>query len=547
MPSIAAQDLIRRAKKVRERQTPWHQHWDDLARVMVPRLLGFSEETVRGDSRVDDVFDGTPMRAARGLANALSSMLRPEGEKWFYIRADAPGISEQDDARMWLEDSEKRLMSALDNPKARVRDTLGGTDLSLVVFGTSCFFIGESDDNKNLQFRGVHLKEAAIDWDNDGDAYAMYRFHRISVRSAVDRFGMKNLGEEALNCLKYKKEDKELTYIHAVIPRKDRLVRGSLARNMEYASYWIEEASEKIVSKSGFHEFPFITPRMDLAPNENYGRSPGMIALPDSNTLQAMGETLLTAGQKAAEPPIMAPNDGSFTEANTMPGGITYYDASLASKVRGNPIFPLSMGGNIPITREMQADVREQVFAAFFRNVLNLPVSGPEMTATEVIQRKQEFLREVGPLFGRLETNYLAPMVERSFNVMLRAGGFLPVPPILTGQNIQFEYESPVKRIRTQVEAAAASMWVADTVNLSQVKPEVLDNLNEDEYVRFQHEAAKLPQRLINPAQQVDAQRQARAEQMQAEQEASEAALNVDMAKTGADAAKSLTQAGITE
>src|SRR3990167_6286638 len=117
-----AEDLIKRAKDVRGLQSEWHQHWDDLARVMIPRLLGFSEQTIAGASRMDEIFDGTPMRAARGLANAIAAMLRPEGEKWVTIKVEEEELNDDDEARAWLEDTNERFRNALDNPKARMRD-----------------------------------------------------------------------------------------------------------------------------------------------------------------------------------------------------------------------------------------------------------------------------------------------------------------------------------------------------------------------------------------------------------------------------------------
>ena len=44
-------------------------------------------------------------------------------------------------------------------------------------------------------------------------------------------------------------------------------------------------------------------------------------------------------------------------------------------------------------------DTRAQVFAVFFRNVLDLPTQNPRMTEDEVIRRKKEFLRVVGLAF----------------------------------------------------------------------------------------------------------------------------------------------------
>lgn len=541
MPTMTASDLVKRAKQVRENQSVWHQHWDDLARVMIPRLLGFSEQQVAGASRVDELFDGTPMRAARGLANAIAAMLRPDGEKWFFVKAEDDALNDDDEARVWLEDATERLRTALENPKARFRDTMGASDLALVVFGTGPYFIGESKNLSHLQFQNIHLKDAGIDWDEEADAYAFYRFRRYTARQAEERFGFANLGQATIDKLKANKVDERCEYIHAVLPRRDRMVKGVFSKNMPYASYWIEEESKHIVAEGGFHEFPFIIPRMETAPNEDYGRSPGMIALPDANTLQAMGETLLVAGQKAAEPPIMMPNDGSSQGANMFPGGITYYDVSIAKALGRNPIFPLEMGSKIPLTRDMQQDVREGVWASFFRNILNLPVSGPQMTAEEIRARKEEILREVGPMFGRLESNDTAPMIERSFSVMLRAKAFAPIPLVLANQNVKFEYESPVKRIRKQIEAAMARAWVADAIEISTAtgRPDALDRVNIDEYLKVGHEAGKLPEKLMNDDDTVAAIRDQRAQQTEAANRMAMTREGVDIAKTGAEAMKS--------
>jgi len=293
--------------------------------------------------------------------------------------------------------------------------------------------------------------------------------------------------------------------------------------------------------EEGFHEMPYMIPRMDTVPGEGYGRSPGMIALPDANTLQAMGETILVAGQRAADPPIMAPNDGSFSEANTFPGGITYYDVNAAQAVRGNPLFTMPTGANLPITRDMQRDVREQVGMAFFRDRFNLPVGGPEMTATEIIERREEFLREAGPLFSRLEAEYIAPLVERSFAIMLRAGGFAEIPPSLQGRNVNFEYESPLKLIREKMDAQIATLFKMEVAETAQINPDAIDLFDIDAYLRFQARANRVPTTLVRRAEDVDALRQARAK---AQQEASQLAAAQQMAEAADKGASAIGKLG---
>jgi hypothetical protein len=223
-----------------------------------------------------------------------------------------------------------------------------------------------------------------------------------------------------------------------------------------------------------------------------------MIALPDSNTAQAIQSTLLVAGQRAADPPLAVPDDSTFDAPNTFPGGLAYYDIESARAVGRIPISILETGGNIPLTREMQDANREQIWNAFFRNILRLPVGGPQMTATEIVARKEEFIREIGPVFGRLETDYTAPIVERSFNIMLRAGALAPIPEVLQGKGVRFEYQSPIKRLRQQIEAAAARAWVEEMVSLADVNPEALDLINVDAYGRFSAKAGGLPYEIIN-------------------------------------------------
>ncbi len=513
-----------RAKKhirlFRDRQSGrsvWNEHWDDLVRVMLPRRLGFASAPVSGERRTDDLYDGTPQQAARGLANAIGGMLRPEGQKFFFLKTGENEDEKTGEAKEWLADTEERMDDAFKNPKARFRQATGECDLDLVVLGTGCIFEGEGRELNHLLFQSVHLKDAFPGVDADGAVNSMYRQRTLTVQQAVDEFSLANVSEDVRKKYRDEKYGDKTDYLHCVVRRDGGREDALLARNYPYTDLWIDMTAQEEVRDGGFRDFPFIFPRWDTSSGEDYGRSPGMIALPDANTLQAMGETILVAGQRAADPPLAAPFDGFMTEYNTFPGGLVHYDIETAQTIGRIPVQPIESGTNLPITRDMQSDLRDQIFRAFLKNILNLPIEGPQMTATEVMQRKEEFLREIGPVFGRLETDYTAPLVERAFRVMFRAGVFAPVPPALLGRSVRFEYESPVKRIRQQIEARAAELWAGQQVELSVKtgRPEILDNVDFDELARFTHEAAALPGRILKGADKVAAIRQHRQEQQQ--------------------------------
>ena len=528
--------IIKRWEKLSEDKTKWHSLWDDLARVMLPRRLGFASTTIEGERRTEDIFDSTPMQAAQKLANAIGGIVRPQGLPEVKMRAEEDAINNLEEAKAWLADSEERLKSGFNNPKARFRQASGEVDSDLVVFGTADLFIGESVKRNNLLFQSEHLKDVTPFFDEEGLPEGRFRKRRMAARQLVDRFGKEKLSDKVREKLE-KDKDFKVDILHAVIPREKKKDKPLFAKDFPVADIWIEIDAKHILSEGGFQEFPFIFPRWDTSSGEDFGRSPGMIALPDADTLQAMGETILIAGQRAADPPLAVPNDGAFDAINTFPGGLAYYDVETAAQIRGNPFFPIESGMNLPISRDMQADTRQQIWAAFFRNILNLPIDGPQMTATEVIQRKEEFIREIGPVFGRLETDYTAPMVERAFMIMLRAGAFAPIPKILQGQNLRFEYDSPVIRVRRQVEATAARLWIEEQVTLVErtQRIELLDMINFDENARFSAEALGIPKKIVNSDEMVTMIRQSRQQQELAQQQAMAAQASIEAAKTGAE------------
>ena len=526
-------ELIERWKGLQRARGMWPHTWEDVARVMAPRRLGFITDVQPGERRTDELFDGTAMQAARMLANAVGWMLRPEGEPWLWLKTADDADEGTDEARDWLADTENRLRDAFDDPRARFRHSAGEVDFDLVTLGTGVLFVGEIVGGGQLLFQSVWLKEALPFFGETGNPEGMFRSRRLSLRQASARWGVEKLSEPSRLKIADNKLDETAEFLYCVVPREEGRMGAKFARNMPIADIVIETEAKHEVFVSGFPEFPYIVPRWDTTTGEDYGHSPGMIALPDANTSQAIGETMLIAGQRAADPPILHPSDAFISAPNTYPGGLAPYEADAVRDLGPNPIRTLEGNGNFPLGREIQLDTREQIWNAFYRNVLRLPVQGPQMTAEEIIARKEEIIREVGPVFGRQESDYTAPMVERAFKIMLRAGAFLPVPESLQGRSVRFEYESPVKKMRQLIHQAAASAWVKEHIEAAVAtgRPEILDPVNFNAYSRFSAKAKGIPHELVNSEDEIKRIREER-------QAAAEAANEMAMIQQGAATAK---------
>ena len=195
---------------------------------------------------------------------------------------------------------------------------------------------------------------------------------------------------------------------------------------------------------------------------------------------------------------------------------ITLDATTVAGLGGGAPIGVLDMGKNMPLGLDMQTAVRQQVEAAFFKNVFGLPINGPRMTATEILERREEFSRTIGPVFGRLEADYIGHIVERVFSIMMRAGQFPPFPDVGVDEvKIDFEYMSPIQKARKETELASLGRAFEILAPLMEIDPTVADNIDADQIVRDLPEAGGIPQKWLRTKADVEERRAARAQQQQ--------------------------------
>ena len=141
------------------------------------------------------------------------------------------------------------------------------------------------------------------------------------------------------------------------------------------------------------------------------------------------------------------------------------------------------------------------------------------MTATEVHVRVNLIRQLLGPVFGRLQSEYLQVVVERCFGIASRAG-VLPVPPdSLDGKEFRVRYISPLARAQQLEDATAierATMYIAQA---AQVDPTILDNWNADEAGRRVAEAYGVPAEVLRDKEEVAQLRAQREEQAQQQQQ----------------------------
>lgn len=539
-------DWLDRHRSLAKRRDRWKTLWQESSDLFHPTRGGFTASVNAGQESSAEIYDSTPMLARRGLATTISGLMMPSESDWFWMISEDDALNENDIVKRWFDIVQTRMWDWIYDPSARFIQQSGAVNNDIATFGLGYLWTDENRLRNGLSFRALHISKVAIDENSDGVIDTATIEASYTARQAAQKWGEDKLGPkviEALRSTKQENKDKLFDFVQCLYPNHERDTRRRDNSNLPIASLTISVADQSEVEESGYHEFPMACPRWEVFPGEIYPRGPGMVALPDSRTLQAMGKTFLIAGEKAADPPTWAVDDGVMSAVRTWPGGLTIVSAETVKDMRGPPIGVLDMGKNLPLTRDMQNDYREMVGSAFYKDVFNLPVDDRQKTATEIMERKQQFLRTVAPTLAQLESDYIGVVIRRVFGLMQRAGAFPPPPDELRNSKARFEFMSPVQQAKAQVDAAglrAAFDFIAPMVAL---KPEMLDKFDDEEIVDDLPDMFGFRQKWLKSKDAVEQIRAQRAEAMAAQAGLQAAGAVAETGKTVAGINESLAKA----
>ena len=498
--SEKAKILLSRFDRLKTQRQNWESHWQEVADYMQPRKADVTKSRSKGDKRTELIFDGSPLQSVELLSASLHGMLTNPSTPWFSLKFKDQGMEGEDEAKAWLESATEVMYSAFN--QSNFQQEIFELYHDLITFGTAAMFI-EEDDEDNLKFSTRHINEIYISENDKGRIDTVFRKFRISARAAIQKFG--NVSTHIAVTAK-KDPYEEVDILHAVYPRSDFNPAKQDKENMPFESIYMDADSGDELSVSGFKEFPFVVPRYLKASHEIYGRSPAMTALPDVKMLNEMSKTTIKSAQKQVDPPLLVPDDGFILPVRTVPGGLNFYRSGTRDRIE-----PLNIGANTPLGLNMEEQRRDSIRNAFYVNQLMMQ-NGPQMTATEVIQRNEEKMRLLGPVLGRLQSELLKPLIDRVFAILLRNNMLPQAPEFLSGRDIEIEYVSPLAKAQKSSELQSIMRAIEILGSLANVAP-VFDYVNFDNLVKHLADIVGVPQKILKSQSQVNAERQQAAQQ----------------------------------
>jgi hypothetical protein len=486
---------------------------------VLPRQIGFVGERTDGEKRTQKVFDSRPQIALDRFAAVMDSMLTPRAQKWHNLRTTDEELNRDFEVQDWFYKANNILYAARYSPKANFAGQNYERWVSTGAFGTGSLFI-DFDPKVGLRYRCLNLKDTFLLENHQGAIDTVYRCFKYTARQAAQRWGEKMLPERVLKALESpQRQNEKFDFLHVVMPRGDLDPGRADARGKPFASYYISVADKMMVApEGGFTSFPYSISRYVTAPEEVYGRSPAMMALPDIKMLNEMAKTDIRAVHKLIDPPILLHDDGILgggaTTINMRPGGLNVGGVNRNGQAM---LQPFGTGARVDIAEGKMDQRRAAIDDAFLVTLFQILVETPRMTATEALIRAQEKGMLLTPTMGRQQSEALGPLIERELDLLMFHRMLPPMPDILkeAGGEYEIVYDSPMSRMQRAEELVGVQRTMELLSPFAQIDPTVLDIFDRDELARLTAEVSGVPTPVLRSPDTIKKLREDRAAQEQ--------------------------------
>lgn len=418
--------------------------WQVIGENFYPERADFTTVRNLGSEFADNLMTSYPIIARRDLGNAFGSMLRPSSKKWNHLRIKHNFEEIGTEGRAWLEWADARMTRAMYHRDSQFTRATKEGDHDFAAFGQTVIQTTMNKKSTGILYRCWHLRDIAWVEDENGKVCTVFRKWKPTVLTLSRLFPGK-LHPDVAKRLE-KEPYAEIDVWHCVIPIET--YQGSKDFKSPYVSVYLDVDNKHEMEELGVNRMEYTVPRWQTVSGSQYAYSPATVAaLPDARLIQSITRVLLEAGEKAVNPPMIGIQDAIRSDVAIYAGGLTWADADYDERL-GEVLRPLTQDTRaIPLGFEMAKDVRMMIAEAFYLNKIAMPQPGNEMTAYEVGQRVQEYIRQAMPLFEPMENEYNAPLCETTFDLMMVNGAFgspFDMPKELRGEEIEFTFESPL-------------------------------------------------------------------------------------------------------
>ncbi len=435
--------VMSRYKKAKSRWNSWTDLWEEMYDYVLPHRESFFQESPAA-RRTENIYDETAVVGLPKFASRLQLGFFPPNGRAFKLMP-GPEFPKEQVTKGLLQELDRitdLFHEGLRNSNFNAELHEGLQDLGMGTMNLLCEegrFVGDlhftSVPPTNLALMSGHMDRVS-DW---------FRWmYDCDITEVKHRY------PDA----KYSEKMKEIQKRDP--SRKTRIVEATMYDTQnkfkdEYTYYLISETDDEILIKKtlkGRGSVPWITTRWSKSGFEVWGRGPVLQAMPAIKTLNLTVQLILENAEMAIAGSYIYDDDGVFN-----PDNITIQPGTFIPRSPGSSIDTLQSAGRFDVGQLILDDMRRNVRKALFIDELDTrPNARTPLSATEVSERLADVSRDMGAVAGRMQKEFLQPLVERIAKIYSDQG-LIDIPKI-DGRELRIVPVSPLLRAQDQQDVS---------------------------------------------------------------------------------------------
>ncbi len=555
--SINIESVIKKYNTIKGKRNVWETKWNMIQQYVFPKakdyLRGLNSRDSQAQTNYANFTSAVNGKISR-VVSMINSQLCDPSVEWLGLNFIDPIIladgslyklSENDAAKRWLKNVSDIINKELTDPDSNFYPSTNEFLFEWYTIGTACREVIIRNDTGNIRFNAISMQDIFIDTNGYGEIDDIYRSINVTPKQAYDLWG-ENIHESEKRKLFTESEGgttgKAKEYVEVTM-RNPALAKGF--PSLPYVSCVIDKTN-KILVDLKLHQFkPYIVSRFFITPGEDYGRSPVWNAMPDIIKINIISKRILTAYDYSVAPPILVRDWSSVANyqlaPNTFVQGLDENGRAMMQ--------PMALGTNLPFSIDYYSALMNELDDVLMARDIFSPES-PNMTATEVTERKIQASNRMRPILVRLEYEDLNNTIRKTFSLLAALGKMPQFPyeeskipaellPDPTSM-IRISFSGQISRMQKLQDVQNNDIIFNKALNLAQVDPKVMAWINFDSIIRKDAEILGVSTEVIESEENVIKIREA-------QREAEEAQSAMNQATQQLDAQIKMKEAGLDE
>lgn len=409
----------------------------------------------QGTAQNTRVYDTTAVEGVTTFVSKLHDTMTPPAVQWGYLQVDDSMVDDPDDPGnvQTLQDGQlilnKYMRQLFRYIHASNFDVVVNECYYDLCVGTSALVINQNTDDQPFLCTSIPMDKLAIEEAVNGKIESWFRtWQNLKIIELNTRWPKIQLTPDLIS---------------DIASNPDAVVR-MIYEGVAYFSQEKKCYCYAVWCDTGilYHEYldssPGIIWRFKKTNNETWGRGPVMEALPSIISLNELGRLELASANLNVFKPYMGFSDAVFNPHTFRLQPFTIIPIAPIGTGGQVPLIPLPGSTDLQIGQFTMTDLRLQIKALLFAEEPQDQPGIQPQTAYELSLKQQNLAQKIGPLFTRMQQEFLWPIIKR-FAWILHSMGKL-VFPEMDGVPIKFKYKSPLALVKGQQDVARFVQFV---------------------------------------------------------------------------------------